>query len=255
MENIHKLIEATIRYLEAQTTNIGTPDPFPSTESIAIGAALLSLFGLVFTTIYTVRKNTKLQNANARIEWIQKVRNVTAELIVTYYSALNEDDLSELQKDIIKARGLLEQLILYFGPERKIIKANSNLFETKLNKGKNDQIVTFLIELSNDFVIYNTNLQRGIITNAEARLNRTLTELQGNILGTTSQEIVEVDGQPETNTEYAIAPEAERNFEQANSELDKIRTFNDSLDKKLNELRNIMRIYLKSEWTKAKKGK
>ena len=27
------------------------------------------------------------------------------------------------------------------------------------------------------------------------------------------------------------------------------------VDKKLNELRNIMRIYLKSEWTKAKKGK
>ena len=248
------MIEATIMYLEAKTTNIGTPDPFLSTVSIAYGAALLSLFGLVFTTIYTVRKNTKLQNANARIEWIQKVRNVTAELIVTYYSALNEDDLSELQKDIIKARGLLEQLILYFGPEQNISNVKTELADTATNAGKNDKVVAFLINLSNDFTKYYKNLQNGILTNTEARANRATTELPDNVLGINFQEEVKVDGQTYTDIEYDIVPEAERNVEKVYSELDKIRAFNDSLDKKLNELRDIMRIYLKIEWAKAKKG-
>ena len=254
MNYINKLIEAIIKYLENQTT-LSTQESFPLTEVIAIIAAFFSLVGLVFTTIYTVKKNTKLQNANARVEWIQKVRNVTAELISTYYSVLNEDNVDELQKAIISAREKVELLVLYFGPEKNSSNEKTDLMNQDTNSGKNDLILEFLIDLSNDFVKYYKNSQMGILPRAEARLDRASTELQENITGIAFQEEVEVDGQYYTNTEYDFAPDAERDYEQRQKEVAVIKAFNASLDEKLIKLRNIMRIYLKIEWNKAKLGK
>jgi hypothetical protein len=254
MDNIHKLIEAAIKYLENHST-LSTQEAFSLTEVIALAAALLSLVGLVFTTIYTVRKNTRLQNANARVEWIQKVRNVTAELISTYYSALNEDDVTELQKTIIKAREQVELLILYFGPEKSATNAKIDLMNPNTNDGKNDLILDFLVNLSNDFVKYYKNSQSGILTRVGARLDRASTELQNNVIGIAFQEEVEVDGKCYTNTEYNFTSDAGQNYEQAQKEVDAIKAFNGDLDLKLINLRNIMRIYLKIEWNKAKQGK
>lgn len=91
MEKMSELIEAITQYLNNQSA-LAQKSNFFTTEVIAIIAAILSFGGLIFTTIYTIRQNSKLQNSNARVEWIQKVRDVTAEIISTYSSALNEDD-------------------------------------------------------------------------------------------------------------------------------------------------------------------
>lgn len=147
MSYIHKLIESTIKYLENQSS-LHTQPSFPLTEAIALAAAFFSLVGLISTAIYTVNKNTKLQNANARVEWIQKVRNVTAELISTYSSALNEDDNAILERIIVNAREKVELLILYFGPEKTISTHKIDLMSKNTNDGRNDLILEFLIDLS-----------------------------------------------------------------------------------------------------------
>lgn len=116
MDDVSNLIEALTKFLNSRNELI-QQEHFITTEMIAMIAAILSFIGLVFTTIYTIRQNSRLQNANARVEWIQKVRNVTAEIISIYSSALNEDDTNEVQKIIIQAREKVERLILFFGHE------------------------------------------------------------------------------------------------------------------------------------------
>lgn len=123
MNKITELIDTLVKYLNTSLHQYSQVS-FPITEVIALAAAILSLGGLIFTTLYSIRQNTKAQNANARIEWIQKVRNVTAELISTYYSALNEDDSGEMTKIMISAREKIELLILYFGPKTKKFRLN-----------------------------------------------------------------------------------------------------------------------------------
>lgn len=123
MEKISELIESLTRYLNNQS-DLVQQSHFFTTEVIAIIAAFLSFGGLIFTTIYTVRQNSKLQNANARVEWIQKVRDVTAEIISAYSSALTEDDTNKVQKIIIEVREKVERLILFFGHETAAKKRN-----------------------------------------------------------------------------------------------------------------------------------
>ena len=119
MDNISNLIEALTQFLNNQN-ELAQNNPLITAETIAIFAALLSFGGL----LYTVWKNSKLQNANARVEWIQNVRNVTAEIISSYASALNEDDPHEVQKIVVEVREKIERLILFFGHETKPGKSN-----------------------------------------------------------------------------------------------------------------------------------
>ena len=190
MEKMSELIEALTQYINNQNA-LTQQSHFLTTEVIAIIAAILSFGGLMFTTIYTIRQNSKLQNANARVEWIQKVRDVTAEIISTYSSALNEDDSNKVQKIIIEVREKVERLILFFGHETTSVK-EIDILDKKYNDGKNDLIVRFLTELSNDFIVYNENVKKGILTQAEARLGHVSSKLQDNIIGISNCEEVEI---------------------------------------------------------------
>lgn len=116
-------------------------------------------------------------------------------------------------------------------------------------------IQDFLSGLSNDFVVFYKNAQKSVLVQAEARRTRASTELQAGIVGIAHQEEVVVDGQTHTNVEYEYKPIAERSYDEAIAEVAKIEAFNRNLDAKLVELRNIIRIYLKIEWKKAKQGK
>lgn len=253
MEKMSELIEALTQYINNQNT-LTQQSHFLTTEVIAIIAAILSFGGLMFTTIYTIRQNSKLQNANARVEWIQKVRDVTAEIISTYSSALNEDDSNKVQKIIIEVREKVERLILFFGHETTSGK-EIDILDKNDNDGKNDLIVRFLTELSNDFVVYNENVKKGILTQAEARLGHVSSKLQDNIIGISNCEKVEIEGESYTNIEHEFEKEVEDEYNKAQIRVDEIKRFNRELDIKLVKLRDIIRTYLKIEWNKAKNGK
>lgn len=253
MEKMSELIEALTQYINNQNA-LTQQSHFITTEVIAIFAAILSFGGLMFTTIYTIRQNSKLQNANARVEWIQKVRDVTAEIISTYSSALNEDDSNNVQKIIIEVREKVERLILFFGHEATTSE-EIDILDRKTNDGKNDLIVRFLTELSNDFIIYNENVKKGILTQAEARLGHVSSKLHDNIIGISNCEEVEIDGENYTNIEYEFEKEVENEYNKAQIRVDEIKKFNRELDIKLVKLRDIIRTYLKIEWNKAKNGK
>lgn len=253
MDNMSDLIEAIIRFLNSNS-ELAEKSHFFTSEIIAIIAALLSFGGLVFTTIYTIKQNFKLQNSNARVEWIQKVRNVTAEIISAYSAALNEDDPDELQKMIIEVREKIERLILFFGHEATS-KKEIDILDTKTNEGKNSLIVEFLINIADDFIEYNKNVKSGILTQAEARLGNLSSKLQSNIEGISHQGDVEVDGRYYTDTEYEFNEKFDKKYSNAQEEVSEIKEFNERLDSNLVKLRNIIRIYLKIEWNKAKKGK
>lgn len=253
MEKLSELIEALTQYIKNQNA-LTQQSHFLTTEVIAIIAAILSFGGLVFTTIYTIRQNSKLQNANARVEWIQKVRDVTAEIISTYSSALNEDDSNKVQKIIIEVREKVERLILFFGHETISCK-EIDILDRNTNEGKNDLIVGFLTELSNDFIIYNENVKKGILTQAEARLGHVSSKLHDIITGISSYEEVDIDGENFTNIEYEFDEKVENEYNRAQIRVDEIKKFNRELDMKLVKLRDIIRTYLKIEWNKAKNGK
>lgn len=221
MDNISNLIEALTQFLNNQN-ELAQNNPLITAETIAIFAALLSFGGL----LYTVWKNSKLQNANARVEWIQNVRNVTAEIISSYASALNEDDPHEVQKIVVEVREKIERLILFFGHETK--------------PGK---------------VIDVLDTKSRILSQAEARLDNLSSELQDNIIGISKQEEIEVDGEHFVNTEYEFDERIENNHKDALIKVNEIKKFNEELASSLVKLRNIIRIYLKIEWNKAKKGK
>lgn len=253
MEKVSELIEALTQYINNQNA-LAQQSHFLTTEVIAIIAAIMSFGGLMFTTIYTIRQNSKLQNANARVEWIQKVRDVTAEIISTYSSALNEDDSNKVQKIIIEVREKVERLILFFGHET-IVNKEMDILDKNTNEGKNDLIVGFLTELSNDFITYNENVKRGILSQAEARLDHVGSKLHDNIIGISNYEDVEIDGEHYTNIEYEFDKEAENEYYKAQIKVDEIKKFNRELDIKLVKLRDVIRTYLKIEWNKAKNGK
>ena len=86
-------------------------------DIIAIIVAIISLLGVIVSTLLTNRttkkiseSNEKLQEkwnqknidasltASARIEWIQNVRNTTADLMRYYYDILNATDSEEIEK-------------------------------------------------------------------------------------------------------------------------------------------------------------
>lgn len=120
--------------------------------------------------------------------------------------------------------------------------------------GKNDLILEFLTGLSKDFLTYNENVKKGILSQAEARLAHVSSKLSENIIGISHQEAIEIEGENHTCTEYEYDEKFESDYNNAQSKINEIKKFNKELDTKLIKLRNIIRIYLKLEWNKAKKG-
>lgn len=94
--------------------------------------------------------------ASARIEWIQNVRNTTAELISLYTTLLNTYDKDDLVRILGESRNKSELLILFFGPERKDCSSDTTenrklLLKQEDNDNKNDIIVNFLRQQQIDF--------------------------------------------------------------------------------------------------------
>ena len=196
--------------------------------------------------------------ASARIEWIQKVRNLSAELLSLYFSMLNSKDTEKIQTAFNHSIEKTELLVLYFGHEDD--KAKNEDLDILLNKesniGKNELIVRFAISLSQKFNKYNVFIQDGGLSELEKSINKAQQEMYHNV------EMVKVGEYYHEEAEEMM--DMEEPYYQTGDILN-VKRLEEKKKDRVNEitnlqndlifLRNIMRTYLKIEWNKAKSAK
>lgn len=264
-------IQGTIELINESKNGISSGD------IIAIVVALLSLLGVVITTAITntttkkiSKANAQLQDswnqknidanliANARIEWIQNVRRTTAELLTHYFAMLKTADQTNIYAELLTSQEKTELLCLYFGPEANHLKSDScdreKMVCLESNDEKNNYIVQFLIELSQRFSEYSSDVKSNKYQRLEEALNSANKEMHNNM----TLEKVGVQYTPDGDD----IPVHEPHFEQddmndvANATIAlQIETKKISLlQKDLIFLRDVIRIYLKIEWRIAKTG-
>ena len=103
--------------------------------------------------------------SKARIEWIQKVRENTAELISLYYKMLKETNKDSLFEQLREAKRMNDLLILYFGPEDNEGVDDFSVLEcTETNSGKNNVLVRYLSSLFAEFNEYYQNTSRDVLS-------------------------------------------------------------------------------------------
>lgn len=264
-------IDGTLKLITESTGFISTGD------IVAIVVAVVSLIGVILSTVFTNRTTKKINNANtelqekwnqknidasltasARIEWIQKVRNTTAELLGHYFDILNTVDSVKIEDALINSQQKTELLALYFGPEiheQSVSSEDNNiLLNTENNDGKNDVIVLFITNLAQRFSDYSIGAKRDRFHHLQQAVQNARNEAYKNatqkVIGYSYTE--EGDEVPEYDLEWQDEDEASViNAEVAlREETKRIKGLRDDLM----FLRNVMRIYLKLEWNKAKIG-
>lgn len=241
-------------------------------DIVAIVVAIIAFIGVLIST-YTTNKTTKRINesnnklqekwnqknidanliASARIEWIQKVRNLSAELLSLYFSILNYEDADKIQVTFSNTIEKTELLILYFGHEDNVNADESCLLNKETNAGKNEQIVQFVISLSQKFNKHNAFVQDGGLTKLQKSIKDARKEMYNNAEMVKIGECYNEDAddmmdmeEPRYQTDdiiYVTKLEAR--------EVDK-KTEITNLQNDLIFFRNIIRTYLKIEWNKAK---
>lgn len=192
---------------------------------------------------------TKMQiDANivwsARVEWIQNVRNITAELItvVNNYILSRDEDTQKELLEIIRKNS--ELLILYFGPDEKS-SIEIDILNKTTNESKNEKIVELIRKIRDEASVYflKENWKN------EYHNNVSICEK--------CKESSEVYSTCEIIADESISPEEmekrcknhmEFNLEMASKYLRE----NSELRNDITELTEAMRIYLKLEWKRAK---
>lgn len=135
----------------------------------AIISAAISIWSIKKSTKFEQEWNQKQLDADlkskARIEWIQKVRENTAELISLYYKMLKETNKDSLFEQLREAKRMNDLLILYFGPEDNEGVDDFSVLEcTETNSGKNDVLVRYLSSLFAEFNEYYQNTSRDVLS-------------------------------------------------------------------------------------------
>lgn len=195
--------------------------------------------------------------AAARIEWIQNVRNITADLLTLYFSILNSADVEVIQTNFYASIQKTELLILYFGHEIKSLSSEdmSLLLNKENNNGKNELVVSFLVLLSEKFRGYYSDIKKGEVTKLEEALKQARNAMYNNAtyvkIGENyndfleeMQDIMEPISQEE-DIQYVASLKTK--YENKVKQITEIQ--ND-----LVLLRNVIRTYLKIEWNKSKTG-
>lgn len=231
----------------------------------------------VLAIIYSWQSNNKNIKANlvskARIEWIQNVRNETSELIALYYSLFSVADFNATQEIIIKAKEKSERLILYFGPVSGEIKDSGEISISDDNKilitdnikdilkneadnhNKNDFVIKYISTMTEYFFEYHNNIKNNTILSLQGEKEQAASRL----FDLPDQEYDEVTvryGEAEFTYEEPkhINIEAKQQAEDIEKEIINILQPTNEFKDNLSFLRDIMRIYLKIEWSKAKNG-
>ncbi len=246
-------------------------------DKIAILVSIISLIGVLFSTCLTNKTTKKINKSNnemqekwnqknidanliasARIEWIQRVRNLSAELLSLYFSMINSKEANEIQTAFNHSIEKTELLILYFGYEDNKVKNEdfNILLNNENNSGKNDLIVSFVILLSQKFNKHNTFIQKGGLPELQKAINRAQQEMYQNA------EMVKV------GEYYHEEAEEMMDWEEPQYQIDDIlnvKRLEEKMASNISEitnlqndlifLRNIIRTYLKIEWNIAKSVK
>lgn len=247
---------------------LGYISSFTPADIVVVIAAIIG----VAATIYTNKNTNDFQEdwnqkqldadlkSKARIEWIQNVRNVTAELISIYYKLLNEADKTKLFDIYSSARAKSELLILYFGPENKNNQKNDEkeiLLDTESNDGKNNSIVEYLESLSDDFYAHYKSTSNKSLKDLEEAKRKASYDVykyplkDGDFLYTRYDD----DGNDyDVRDEPTWDPNLKEELKSTEKEITEYIIRVNKLSNGLVLLRNIIRIYLKIEWRKAKLG-
>jgi hypothetical protein len=275
-------VDGTFRLITEGSKGLSTGD------LVAIIVAIISLIGVIATTIYTNITTKKINTENnrfqqnmdesskelqkslnqkdidadlkakARIEWIQKVRGTTAELSALYFRILNEKDKEKLLDIYTESQEKNGLLILFFGHENKVKPENKTteeiLFNPDSNDNKNDMVVKFLSDLSNNYYVFYRKVIDDTLDRLEDIRKMRLNELYNN--ATDFEEYIEYD--PDGNEYCNKIPipslEDEKSHQEAVNNIREYAEFSKKLENGIVYLRDIMRIYLKIEWNKAKEG-
>ena len=191
--------------------------------------------------------------AKARIEWIQNVRHAAAELIsVSYkYIAAENNEYKELKLDLLEKKALF---VLYFGPDEEAGSyiAQVDLLDISTNKGKNNRLVDFVNTLVNETLEFHRNKDE--IADCRKELNR----CSGCYDMNDTQDDYEKVRYECVKDEYGTCFNEEDCREHEDSYKQKENNAlrrNETVNLKLQQLSEIMRIYGKIEWKRAKENK
>lgn len=275
--NIDVLIEKLGRLIESLDTYISglSNQPISVIDVVtliaAVAAVLVSAISIYVTYRYSEKgrkSNEKIASqmqseenkraaaeinanltANARIEWIQNVRRATADLLAACYRYIeSESPAQSMNWQAVQEKKAL--FVLYFGPDdddSNEKKANG-LFDETTNKGKNNNIVSFVNKLYTNMKSYHSN---------------------HSYIESTKKEISKCNDcevyDEETNTIYmnyrCIKDEYFTPFdeddckaekEKKKNTLDEYVSFEKGVQDDIQILSEIMRIYGKIEWNRAK---
>lgn len=213
----------------------------------------------------SVKKSTKFEQewnqkqldadlkSKARIEWIQKVRENTVELISWYYAMLKETNKDNLFEELREAKKTTDMLILYFGPENNDEKFEFSVLEcVDTNAGKNDVLVKYLSNLFDDFSEYYTNTSRDVLNTIKRRRKDLWDDMIHNPVGKIPMaSYTTEDGEEIEQYEPVWDEDLQREVEECDIQISLYYKRIKELENKLVELRNYMRIYLKLEWKKG----
>lgn len=196
--------------------------------------------------------------ARARIEWIQNVREHTAELLAIYYGILNETDKNKIFEKVQEAKKHSDILILYFGDSKKTnLKFDkATLEKSSDNKNKNSMMVfcvSSLFERINQYykdVVYN---KLGLLQESYKRARDMMYDFP---IGEEFRGYyVNEDGEEIPAFEPILDSDLENETRKAEIQLANYRKSIAEINILINDLRDYMRLYLKIEWDIAKTGK
>lgn len=281
----------------------------------SIGTSVVALLGVIISTIITVKSNKKnnIQRidfeerqqsnnqdfekkmqliqidknimANARIEWIQSVRQESKNFITEFYKNMEQCKLDrKIQQPSEEFRKSMYNLILYFGPDssmntehdikfdvtskRIIFKNDKSCILMKQDRRNNDGlnnwivgVITRLNESLASYMRYNGYLDYGIISK-NLYLHSEYIEDQKSLdcgeLTDRQFEAIYANKYTEEYDEYSHLPTyvSLNNMEQYLGKLQsaekhkqfKNNAFSENTEKNIADFTKIIRIYLKVEW-------
>lgn len=261
-------IDGTIELVE-QSTSL-----FSIGDIIAVIVALISLIGVIITTIITNQTTKKINKSNeglqdkwnqknidatltasARIEWIQMVRNTTSELIALYFKALNTICKKELLEIVIRAQEKTELLILYFGheesePNKQVV----DMCDRTSNDSKNTLIVEFLSSLSKKLYRYYENVKSDKLKSLKEIRSQRYDKMQEYIVSYEHEEYTDEYGKIHDTVEPVLDEVYEESLNEIEAQINNLVKVSKDINNDILYLRDIIRIYLKIEWNKAKSG-
>ena len=181
---------------------------------------------------------------NARVEWIQNVRRVTAEFITACYKYMRNCDKSSTESlNLIEEKKLL--LILYFGPDGHGPDQHKakNIFDEETNNAKNDLIVGLINDIYNQIKYYNHACK--IFDNCHNEIAKCC---ECESAQADKQYFCQINEEGDRFSENDCLNFKEKINKQEKESYNIIH----GLPENLNSLSEAMRIYLKKEWDCAK---